>query len=328
MIKNRIYTIIALLFLFNSYSHAEEISNLEDPTLKISKDKSYREFLTTEYIPFKNVFTELPKTGWSSLKTAFSKESLPYWGLILGSTAVLYQYDEDLLDSTQKTGRKWGLGNDDNTKAAFQIGPWDIRLPTDTGSTLYFLGDGITHLTIAGSFIGYGHYIASPRAWNTGMQLLHGLGISTFFSQVLKRSFGRESPYRSTEERGAWRPFPSFSEYNNNTSKYDAMPSGHIMTATLTFTIVIENYPEHAYWLRPLEVVWLSALGLQMMNNGVHWASDYPLGIAMGYLYAKASLGLGRTEKENPKPDELTWTIYPSYEEKNDVMLTNLLIQF
>lgn len=288
----------------------------------------YHQYLTSEYIPFKNVFTELPETGWSSLKTAFSKESLPYWGLILGSTAILYEYDENILSSTQETGRKWGIGNEDHTSPLFQIGPYDVRFPTDKGSALYFLGDGITHLTIAGSFIGVGHYTESPRAWNTGMQLLHGMAISTFFSQALKRSFGRESPYVSTKKRGAWRPFPGFKEYNDNIPKYDAMPSGHIMTATLTFTIIIENYPEHAYWLRPLEIVWLTALGFEMVNNGVHWASDYPLGIAMGYLYGKAALSLGRQRKEKPRPDETTWMIFPSYDGENDVMMTNLLVQF
>lgn len=311
--------IVVGVFLFNTVCFADDGKTLET--------NDYQTFLKTEYIPFKSVFTELPATGWNSLKMAFSKESLPYWGLILGSTAVLYKYDENILSSVQETGRKWGIGNQDNTHAKFSIFSFDVRLPTDKGSALYFLGDGLTHITVAGSFLGYGAYTDSPRAYNTGLQLVHGLMVSTFFSQVLKRSFGRESPVRSTEKRGKWRPFPSFDQFNSNSAKYDAMPSGHIMTATMTFTVIITNYPEYEYWLRPLEVVWLSALGLQMVNNGVHWASDYPLGIAMGYLYGKAVTSLGRQNKKLPKPDEVTWMVYPSVD-NDGTTLTNLVVNF
>jgi hypothetical protein len=279
-----------------------------------------------EKISMLSVLTELPETSWEGLKMGFSKESLPYWGLILGSTAILYHYDEDIYRDIQHSGRKWGIGNGDNTHAAFEIGPWPVRFPTDTGSTLYFLGDGITHFTIAGSLIGYGYFSENNRPYNTGLQLVHGMAVSTFFSQLLKRSFGRESPYVKTKDFGAWRPFPSISEYGNNTPSYDAMPSGHIMTATLTFTILIENYPEHEYWLRPLEITWLTLLGYQMVNNGVHWASDYPLGIAMGYVFGKAAAQLGRREKEKTKPNETSWIIVPTLQ--NGLLTTQLIVNF
>ena len=192
-----------------------------------------------EKIPALSVLTELPQTSWDGLKMSFNRESLPYWTLILGSTAMLYAYDEVILQNIQYSGRKMHIGNSDNTRAAFEIGPWPIRFPTDTGSAMYFLGDGITHFSIAGSLIGYGYFSENNRAYNTGLQIVHGMTVSTFFSQALKRSFGRESPYVKTEKYGAWRPFPSISEYGDNTPQYDAMPSGHIMTATLTFTILL-----------------------------------------------------------------------------------------
>ncbi len=281
-----------------------------------------------EKIALSSVITEMPNTSWEGIKMGFSRESLPYWGLILGSTAVLYHYDEDILRDIQYGGRKMGVGNQDNTHGAFDIGPWPIRLPTDTGSALYFLGDGMTHFTIAGSLIGYGYFSESNRAYNTGLQLVHGMAISTFFSQALKRSFGRESPYVKTKDFGAWRPFPSFSEYGDNTPSYDAMPSGHIMTATLTFTILIDNYPESSYWLRPLEVTWLTLLGWQMVNNGVHWASDYPLGIAMGYVFGKAAAKMGKLQNQNKEfqPDEVSWYIIPAM--KNGILTTQFIVDF
>lgn len=281
-----------------------------------------------EKIALSSVITEMPQSSWEGLKMGFSRESLPYWGLILGSTAILYKYDEDILRDIQYGGRKMGVGNQDNTHSAIDIGPWPIRLPTDTGSALYFLGDGVTHFSIAGSLLGYGYFSDNVRPYNTGLQIIHGMAISTFFSQALKRSFGRESPYVKTKEFGAWRPFPSFSDYGNDTPKYDAMPSGHIMTATLTFTILIENYPEYEYWLRPLEITWLTLLGWQMINNGVHWASDYPLGIAMGYVFGKsaAKMGKRKNKEEITKPDETTWYVVPAV--KNGIMTTQFIVEF
>lgn len=271
--------------------------------------------LSEEKIALKSVITEIPSTSWDSLKMAFSKESVPYWGLILGTTGILYAYDEPILSSVQYTGRKWGIGNDDHTRAAFDIGPWPLRLPTDKGSAMYFMGDGLTHFAIAGSFIGYGHYTDNVRAYNTGLEIVHGMAVSTFFSQILKRSFGRESPVRKTEYRGNWDFFPTFTQYGDNTAKYDAMPSGHVMTATLTFTVIMENYPEYRYFLLPTEILYVSVLSLQMINNGVHWASDYPLGIAMGYLFGKTSAKLGKKKapKKDEPPEKYSWMVVPGY---------------
>ncbi|MBY0384854.1 phosphatase PAP2 family protein [bacterium] len=279
-----------------------------------------------EKIPVLSVLTELPSTSWDGLKMGFSRESLPYWTLILGSTAMLYTYDEDIYRDIQYSGRKMHIGNQDNTHPAFEIGPWPVRFPTDAGSAMYFLGDGITHFSIAGSLIGYGYFSENNRAYNTGLQIVHGMTVSTFFSQLLKRSFGRESPYVKTEKYGAWRPFPTMSQYGDDTPKYDAMPSGHIMTATLTFTILIDNYPEYEYWLRPLEITWLTLLGYQMVNNGVHWASDYPLGIAMGYVFGKASAKLGRPKEKNKAADETAWQIVPTMH--NGILTTQLIVDF
>jgi hypothetical protein len=75
--------------------------------------------------------------------------------------------------------------------------------------------------------------------------------------------------------------------YAEKTAMYDAMPSGHVMTASLVATIINENYPEYSSYIIPTSVVWVSLLGWEMVNNGVHWASDYPLGIGMGIFYGK-----------------------------------------
>ena len=270
----------------------------------------------------KQVVTEIPKSAKKSLQTAFSKEAIGPWLWIGGSTAVLYKYDEELLADAKRLGRKWDIPEDDKTETKVKLWGQDIfRLPTDKGSWLYFLGDGWTHTTIAGSFLATGYIKDSTRPINTGYQIFHGMFVSTIFNQALKRSFGRESPKQSSEKRGKWRPFPNPKKYSSNTEKYDAMPSGHIMTATMTFTVIAGNYPEYKAWIYPIEGLWLSALAFQMMNNGVHWASDYPLGIAMGYLYGKTALNMGVSEKEEEANKEKPhFAYYPSFTDEGTLL--------
>ena len=236
-------------------------------------------------------------TAWD-LSLNKKNSTLLAWGGIFLSTGILYYYDEEILNEFQRFGRKVGIGNDDNTRGMIKLGSIDIfRGPTDLGSTLYFLGDGWTHTFIGLGFLTSGLVNDSNRAIATGSQIFNGMISSTIVNQIAKRSFGRESPYRKSKPRGAWRPFPSFSTYNNNISKYDAMPSGHLMTAAMTFTIIDENYPEYRNVIRPIAYTWMSLLGFQMINNAVHWASDYPLGIMMGYVFGKAASQKNRIHK-------------------------------
>ena len=280
-----------------------------------------------------DVVTELPSTTWKTLKFGFQRDSVPVWAGIIASTALLYQYDGDLYEWAKGQGRRWNLGNSDKTRTVVQAGPYPLmRLPSDVGSTLYFLGDGWTHFGIAFAFLGAGYAHENTRAWNTGMQIIHGMGVSTFFNQIVKRTTGRESPNQRTEERGAWRTFPDINAYNSHTSKYDAFPSGHIMTATLVFTSIRLNYPEYDSYVLPIQVLWSTALMFQMMNNGVHWASDYPLGIAMGWAVAKMAHQLGSTTAKAQKTAvaggvENSWQFYPSLSPDGDAQM-NVLRHF
>ncbi|NJL24999.1 MAG: phosphatase PAP2 family protein [Calothrix sp. SM1_5_4] len=278
-----------------------------------------------ERLPLSSLITEVPRTSWNTLKFAFQRDSVPAWTGIIISTALLYQYDGDIYAGAQKNGRDWGIGNEDRTKTVMKMGPYPIlRLPSDTGSTLYFLGDGWTHFGTSAAFFLYGQLSESNRAFNTGLQIFHGMIVSTFFNQALKRGTGRESPSDRTVERGVWRPFPSVRAYSSNTPKYDAFPSGHVMTATLTFETIRMNYPEYSSYILPLEVLWLTALSWQMVNNGVHWASDYPLAVAMGWAVAKMSVQMGRPDAD--KQVASSWTILPSFSELGPQM--NLVYAF
>ncbi len=262
-------------------------------------------------IELKSVLFEIPTTSMDALNTGFSKKAIPWWAGIISSTLVLYNNDEVILENWQREGRAAGLGNTDKTKAVLSAGEIDLlRLPTDTASWMYFLGDGWMHFGISAGFLLNGQFNDNVRAYNTGLRIAHGMATSTIFSQILKRAFGRQSPYVKTEPFGKWSPFPSIPEYQAHTANYDAMPSGHVMTATLTFTIINEAYPEYSNYVVPLAVTWVTALGFQMVNNGVHWASDYPLGIAMGYVFGKASAQMGKP-KSADDTSTTSWMLLP-----------------
>lgn len=257
--------LIPLILLLNQFSHAEEINN------------------------FKSVFSEFPETTKYVLEKSFTKESWKYWGIITASTLILYKYDEEIYAEMQRVGRKIGIGNDDDTRPSISYKGFNIlRTPRDIGGLLYFFGDGWFHFGIASTFLVNGDGPQS-RATKTGYQIMHGMFASTIPNQILKRLTGRESPFVKTKKRGAWRAFPSFQDYGDNTPKYDAFPTGHLMTATMTYTVIDNNYPEYRHIIRPIGITMLALLGFEMVNNGVHWASDYPLGIAMGYMYGKAA---------------------------------------
>jgi hypothetical protein len=240
-------------------------------------------------LKLKEVITLLPRTGLDTLKRSFGEDSVGPWLLISSTTLLTYAYDREIFDEVKRWGRSSGIGNDDKTKAVIQVNDLPLlRLPSDTSSAIYFFGDGWTHFAVAGGFMLSGLREDHNRAWNTGIEIVHGMVASTFFSQAIKRSTGRESPSDATTFRGRWQPFPNPKDYGKNTAKYDAFPSGHIMTATLSFSVITINYPEYAAYTIPAGALWITALGLQMINNGVHWASDYPLGIGIGYVVARS----------------------------------------
>ena len=226
---------------------------------------------------------------------SFKKDKLPWLAAITASTLILIEYDQKIYDNTRRFGERQGVSSKDKTRTFLKIGGVSVlRGPTDAGSAMYFLGDGWVNLGLLGGFETYGWLKDDWRSRQTGHQLAEGLIVTGFSTQVLKRVTGRETPRASTAPRGVWRFFPSFKDFQGHRTRYDAFPSGHLATCMMTLTIIAENYPEKKY-IKPLGYSLLTLLSFQMVNNGVHWASDYPLGLAIGYGVGKAIARTGRT---------------------------------
>ncbi len=253
-----------------------------------------------------------PQLFSDTFDIATDKSNLGKWAVTGVLTAGLLTYDEEILLETQRLGRRWGISTVDNLKPLIKIGDFTIlRGPTDFSSGLYFLGDGWIQLGTASAFLLTGALMDETRPFNTGIELFTGLTSATVFSQILKRVAGREGPAPRTRPGGAWRPFPSWTAYQKSRTRYDAFPSGHVMVTTLTFTIIRGNYPEYESILFPAQIVYLTALGFGMVNNGIHWAGDYPLGIMLGYLFGKASLRMAQPSVKSNEPEKPTALFEP-----------------
>lgn len=237
---------------------------------------------------------------------AFQKDKIFPIIKIFAGSAVLYAADQPIIDIAQDIGRKSGLDARSTQKTLiripFSIGsvnlPFEFNAPDNLNSAFYFIGDGWTHLTIATGFLGYGLIARDNRAAQTASQLGEAILSTGVVIQALKRSTGRQSPFVATKDRGEWHLFPSYSLYQSHVPNYDAFPTGHLATAMATLTVIADNYPEYKF-IRPVGYTLMGLLGYSMLNNGVHWASDYPLGIAIGYGFAKIAVKHGRTRVES-----------------------------
>jgi len=147
-----------------------------------------------------------------------------------------------------------------------------------------YLGDGRPQFGLAAGFALYGFAMRDSKALRTGSQLVEGILSCGVLVQTLKHITGRQSPFVSTVPGGVWDFFPNQIEYHKHVPSYDAYPSGHIATAMATVTVVAEDYPEWK-WVRPVGYVVVGLIGVSMANTGIHWYSDFPLGIALGYCF-------------------------------------------
>jgi hypothetical protein len=229
----------------------------------------------------------------------FNKEYI-FPNILIGPTTALFiAYDQPIYNTTAKLGRNLGIGNADNTKTYISIGGYPFfRGPSDVGSAMYFIGDGWTHLGLGLCFLTAGLINDDNRALQTASQIVQGLVTVGITTQFLKHITGRETPSRATQDAGIWRFFPNQIDYSKQVPKYDAYPSGHLAVAMMTVTVIANNYEEYK-WIRPVGYGLMALLGFQMINNGVHWLSDYPLALGIGYLFGKISVDDGRQKVDN-----------------------------
>lgn len=242
--------------------------------------------------------TAIPKTYAGVLNESFQRKSLKAWAIIAGSTAVLWAADQMITSEAQQFS---GYINLDNSRKyidviRFKVGDTNVNVyqaPDNLNTAIYSLGEGMPAVLISAGLWVNGLIKNDYRSTSTASQIMQGIMAVGIATQVLKRCTGRESPFVATQPRGKWQPFPNPKTYQQHVPQYDAFPSGHMATMMTTTIILSENYPEKK-WIKPVGYSIMSVVGLAMINNGVHWASDYPLAIGMGYVFGKVTVKMNR----------------------------------
>jgi membrane-associated phospholipid phosphatase len=254
--------------------------------------------------------TNIP-TGFKDLGLlAVNKKSLPAWAVIVGTSALTIWGDQWLLDNTQQFMRGLGIAPDERYKTLISVNIVGnkstkiLEIPQNLNTVFYEFGKGYVGVAIGAGLYAWGAIKKDYRAKSTAAQLMQVFLMTGITTQLIKRTTGRETPLAATQSGGRWYPLPTFSDYQGNQPRYDAFPSGHLATMMATITVLAENYPEKK-WIRPVGYSLMGLCGLAMMNNGVHWAGDYPLGVAVGYGIGKVVSAKYRIKVKTPMTPEM-----------------------
>ena len=200
---------------------------------------------------------------WSQI--SFRHNKIGMWVAVTSSTALLIATDAKTYEPSKK------FYESDPARVFYS------RLFAE-------LGDGRTQFSLAAAFALYGWVADDAKAFKVASQIVETVLASGTVIQVLKHSTGRESPFVRSSPTGTWKFFPSPIEYHGRIPAYDAYPSGHVATSLATVIVLAENYPD-VKWIRPLGYTLVAGVAVGMVNNGIHWYSDYPLSIALGYYF-------------------------------------------
>lgn len=320
---------LIFLFIFST-SNAQQLDSLKTEDIqyvKINSNLEYGYKKPSTWQMFKYIPSDLIEFG----KFTIQKENLKWDALAVGSTLALLPFDQKIIDNYSIVGNKIG-GWDQDSRYKRVAG---IELvPTSISSGAYYLGNGNTTLILSGMFYAIAKFNKNDyRALNTSNELVEVLLSVGIATQTIKRITGRQSPSAAIadgNDGGAWNPFPSFSAYTKHTPNYDAMPSGHVATYMATLTVIATNYPE-IKWIKPVGYSLGSILAFNMLTQRVHWASDYPIAILMGYVMGRNIANRRIIKKENPIDlglKKMSYKTSYTFNRYNDINVVGATITF
>lgn len=309
-LKTNLKTLICFFLVVLSYlSKAQsKPDSLTHTMQKKASDSTIVEGKNGELFIYKkpkplSFITQVPRTLALSTTMTFTKQNIPALAGVAVTSVLLISVDQHITNGVQQFGRSIHLDADRNygRSFGFKLGGSNVTIydvPKNINTGIYSIGEGLASVVLAGGLFTCGKINGDYRMIQTASQILQVQLAVGVITQTMKHISGRESPFLATAPGGVWRPLPGFSEYQNNTARYDAFPSGHLSTMMATFTVLTLNYPEKK-WIKPVGIGLITLVGFAMINNGVHWAGDYPLALGIGYVTAKATVKLNRWVKHN-----------------------------
>lgn len=291
----------AILFLFPFVFSTSSFSQKRIQSNQINDTVQYLYKSDTLTFSKPNLFRSLAKVPADLMYITKSPVQRRNWiGLtvVAASTTIFIAKDQEIINWVKNRSDDIGLNPQTNYNILLKFGTTKIiKIPKNLNTALYQIGEGGTSIMLAGGLWIYGKIKKDWRAINTATDLAETFVTMGLTTQIIKRITGRESPFMATQSGRRWTPFPSFTEYQRNTSAYDAFPSGHLSTMMATVTVLSYNYPENK-WIKPVGYTLIGLSAWAMINTEVHWAGDYPLAIAIGYLSGKVTTWRHRTKNK------------------------------
>ena len=232
--------------------------------------------------------TNLPSDIVQIPKRSFNKHNIKNLLLVAGTSGALIFADQSIYNGTRKFSDNLHLHPEERNKIIWSLKKGNketvlLKAPKNLNTAFYNIGQGFTTLLVASGFFIQGKISKNNTSLQTASDLTESFIALGLVTQLLKYSAGRQDPIASNSDGGRWRPFPSINAFQKDKTHYDAFPSGHLSTLMAAVTILANNYPENKL-IKPIGYSLLALSGFAMVNNGVHWAGDYPLAIGLGYL--------------------------------------------
>lgn len=225
--------------------------------------------VSTEHSSVKwySMFTDVPLDCYNFGKEIFKSSNIP---TVVGLTAL--------------TG--FFIYTDGSTAHQFHRYYRESPKFRDLNDGVAFLGDGRFHFILAAAMGATGFFVDNSQMLRCATQLVEAELATGLTVQILKHITGKESPQAASAPRGRYRFFPSIKQYHENQQKYYSFPSGHVSTTMAAVTVIAENFPDQ-HWIRPVGYAAVGLIGISLVNKGWHWYSDFPLAVAIGYVFGK-----------------------------------------
>ncbi|HEX4468072.1 MAG TPA: phosphatase PAP2 family protein [Gemmatimonadaceae bacterium] len=199
-----------------------------------------------------------------------SRRELIFGGGAVLATALLVPFDRPIQRSMQTDDLQDDHGLRRTAKAlAFGGGPG----PFIAGGALYVVGLGAN----------------SSRLAALGVHLTEGVGAAAALNALVKGLSGRALPNATTAKPGHF----SFGRgFHDDNGSFVSFPSGHTAASFAAAAVITD---ETSSWdsstariVAPIAYSSATLVALSRLYENVHWASDLPIGAAIGVLSGKA----------------------------------------
>lgn len=245
LIKYFIFIFAINIIAFQSISAQSNQDSLPEKCLN-------REYIKSYFYDAKNLVISPSKWTKKEWITA---------GSIIATTAVVYAFDDDIADFSQKYRSK----SLDNINEYF----------FDPYGKMYYT------VPVMGAFYLYGLVGKKTKPKVVALDFVKASAYSGIIITGIKHLAHRQRPYQTIPHNQFLWDGPITSDWNHT-----SFPSGHTIMAWTFASVLATHYQDHL-WI-PITVYSLATLeGMARIYADKHWTSDVIIGAALGYAIGK-----------------------------------------